>query len=178
MSNLQIEFKNRYEELCKAPSDINEHLPTLYELGLEVNHITEMGVRTGRSTSAFLNLVVNHDKKLISIDYKEDKTVSESFNKVRNLGKNASYLIASTLSIDIESTDLLFIDTDHTYQQLKTELSLHGNKAKKYIVMHDTTTFPDLNLAINEFLANNKHWKIKKVYKHNNGLTVLERTNG
>lgn len=175
---LHQDFNDRFELCCNTPSDINEHLRTLFDLGLEIYQITEMGVRWGNSTTAFLNLAVNHDKKLISIDYKEDKNVREWFNKANDLGKSAFYLIASTLLIDIEPTDLLFIDTEHTYQQLKTELSLHGNKAKKYIVMHDTSTFPDLNLAINEFLANNSHWKIKKVFTHNNGLTVLERTNG
>ena len=172
------EFKVRYEKCCNEPSDINQHLPVLYQLGLEVNHITEMGVRTGVSTSAFLNLAVNHYKTLISIDHIEDKNVTEWFNKAKNLGRSATYLISSTLSIDIEPTDLLFIDTLHTYNQLKAELSLHANKVRRYIVFHDTTTFPELNLAINEFLDSNKDWKIKQVYTHNNGLTVLERTNG
>lgn len=172
------DFLEKYKWACNNQSDIFQHVKTLFELGLETNHITEMGVRTGNSTSAFLNLAVNHDKILISFDYKEDATVKSWFESARQLEKNANYVIANTLMIDIQPTDLLFIDTEHTYEQLKTELSLHGNKAKKYIVLHDTTTVPDLNLAINEFLAKNKHWKIKKVYTHNNGLTVLERTNG
>lgn len=178
MNEALNEFKVRYEECCNEPSDINQHLPTLYQLGLEVNHITEMGVRTGVSTSAFLNLVVNQYKTLISIDQFEDKNVTEWFEKAKKLGRSATYQIASTLSIDIAQTDLLFIDTEHTYNQLKEELSLHGNKARRYIVFHDTTTFPDLNKAIHEFLDSNKDWKIKDVYEHNNGLTVLEKTNG
>jgi len=178
MIELLKEFSSRYEECCNSPSDINQHLKTLYELGLEVNHITEMGVRTGVSTSAFLNLAVNHYKTLVCIDHIEDKNVTVLFNKAKILGRAVSYLIDSTLSIEIEPTDLLFIDTLHTYNQLKAELNLHANKARRYIVLHDTVTFPDLNLAINEFLINNKDWAIKQVYTHNNGLTVLKRTNG
>ena len=41
---------------------------------------------------------------------------------------------ADVLKIEIEETDLLFIDTYHAYQQIKGEFELHGNKAKKYII--------------------------------------------
>ena len=43
-----------YEERCKKPSDINEHLPTLKKYSEECEHITEMGVRWVVSTFAFL----------------------------------------------------------------------------------------------------------------------------
>lgn len=171
-------FDYDYKNACLTPGDINQHLVVLFGLGKEVNHITEMGVRTGVSTRAWLNLAVNYDKTFIAYDIFLDVGVAELFQKAKKLRKNVSYNIANTLKIEIQPTDLLFIDTEHTYSQLNQELLLHGNKAKKYIIMHDTTTFPDLNLAINEFLASNDHWKVKMIYTHNNGLTVLERTNG
>ena len=40
-------IKENYELACKTESDINQHLPTLYELSKECSHITEMGVRSG-----------------------------------------------------------------------------------------------------------------------------------
>ena len=49
-----IDFKELYENSCRERSDINEHLPTLYEYACKCKHITEMGVRTGVSTTAFL----------------------------------------------------------------------------------------------------------------------------
>ena len=58
----------------------------------------------------------------------------------------------STLDVEIEETDLLFIDTEHTYSQLLNELTLHGDKARKYIVLHDTATFPALKDAINKYI--------------------------
>lgn len=171
-------FEYDYKNACINPSDINQHLVALFGFGKEVNHITEMGVRTGVSTRAWLNLAVNYDKTLISYDIYLDTNVAELFNKAKKLGKKVTYNIANTLNVEIEPTDLLFIDTQHTYDQLIQELTLHGNKVSKYIIMHDTTTFADLNIAIKEFLANNSHWQTKIVYTHNNGLTVLERING
>jgi hypothetical protein len=42
----------------------------------------------------------------------------------------------STLEADvIEETDMLFVDTLHTYGQVKGELERHGNQARKYIVI-------------------------------------------
>ena len=78
--------------------------------------------------------------------------------------------------LEIEQTDLLFIDTDHTYEQCSKELKMHGHKVNKYLMFHDTTLCVELNKAISEFIEATKEWKIKEVLTNNNGLTVLERT--
>jgi hypothetical protein len=87
------------------------------------------------------------------------------------------------LWVTIEETDLLFIDTWHVYEQLSEELRLHAGAARKYVVLHDTTTFGDqgesaghrgLWPAIEEFLAQGT-FRLKARYANNNGLTVLER---
>jgi hypothetical protein len=91
----------------------------------------------------------------------------------------------STLEADvIEETDMLFVDTLHTYGQVKGELERHGNQARKYIVFHDTVSFglvgedyrkPGINLAIQEFMRDNPHWVLFEHYENNNGLTILAR---
>jgi hypothetical protein len=64
--------------------------------------------------------------------------------------------------VEIEPTDMLFIDTFHVYEQLRRELALHAGKARRFIVLHDTTTFGEkgeregsrgLWPAVAEFLA-------------------------
>jgi tetratricopeptide (TPR) repeat protein len=184
----QKDFRHMIEKEFAAaattPSDIHEHLPVLYELAKECKHITEMGVRTGVSTRAFLRV----DARLISYDIEEDQNVVNLINTARKVGKDATFIEADVLKIDIEETDLLFIDTWHTYEQLKQELSLHGNKSRKYLAFHDTNTFglkneggeaystsQGLLPAIIEFLMDNPHWRFKKFLTNNNGLTVLER---
>ena len=94
------------------------------------------------------------------------------------------YRQADVLTIGIDETDLLFIDTLHNYAQLRSELAKHSGQVRRYIVLHDTETFgfkdelglgPGLQQAIDEFLAANNSWRLRNKYTNNNGLTVLER---
>lgn len=175
-------FAEEFRRAKQTPSNINEHLTTLYELGKQCDHITEMGVETGVSTRAWLNT----GAQLISYDIRLNNNVIKLFDIAQQKGKKAKYIQADTRNIEIEETDLLFIDTLHTYKQLTKELALHGNKARKYIVFHDTHTFglqgedridpKGLLPAIIEFIIANPHWQFKMIKTNNNGLTVLERT--
>lgn len=174
-------FEHEYQNAKNTPSDINENVHILYELAKECETVIEMGVRTGVSTRAFLNT----DVKLISFDLYLDKNVQNLFQTAKNLGKHVEYIQDNVLDIELTNMDLLFIDTYHVYDQLKRELELHGNKAQKYIVFHDTYTFglrgedvkddKGLMTAIIEFMIDNPHWKFKIHKTNNNGLTVLER---
>lgn len=168
-------FKQEFLAANNNWSDIYQHIPVLYDYANKVNHITELGVRNGVSTRAFLYSVVERNTTLKSYDLVLNDSVQVLFNLAQELNKNVFYAKANTLDMTIDETDLLFIDTDHTYIQLSQELKLHGNKSRKYIILHDTETFPELNKAIYEFLLSNKHWEIAFTYIHNNGLTILER---
>lgn len=181
-----------YNQAKNTPSDINEHLETLYKLSLKCDHITEMGVRGVVTTWAFL---LARPKTLVSIDI-QSCPVQPAAELARKNGVNFQFRIGDTGHPDfhIETTDLLFLDTWHIYNQLKQELRLHSGFVKKYIAIHDTTTFgyqrsgeeydcfvksgPEphgLIPAIWEFLADNPEWQVRNVYIHNNGLTILQR---
>jgi hypothetical protein len=174
-----------YNQKCSTPSDINEHLPTLKRYAEECDHITEMGVRWVVSTFAFM---MGKPKTLTSIDIDplENWGIStENLTSIANeIGIDFKFKLANTLELEIEETDLLFLDTDHTYNQVKGELSLHGNKSKKYIIFHDTTSFEFKGMngdtigiwpAIEEFLSENPHWSVHERFTNNNGLTILKR---
>jgi beta-1,4-mannosyl-glycoprotein beta-1,4-N-acetylglucosaminyltransferase len=173
-------LENEYNVYCQVVTDIYQHLPLMRTLANECEDIIEMGVRTGVSSRAFLS---SDAKKITSYDIDVNADVDKLFMLARKAGKDASYIKADVLNLKIDPVDLLFIDTDHTYVQLSQELALHGNKAKKYIVFHDTHTFGinykinDLGLlpAILEFLVRNKHWTVHYHTVNNNGLTVLKR---
>ena len=47
-------FDQEYRIARDTPSDINEHIEVLKNLADSVEHVTEMGTRTGVSTRAFL----------------------------------------------------------------------------------------------------------------------------
>ena len=176
-------LQQTYDELCARPSDINEHLPTLKKYAEECEHITEMGVRWIVSTYA---LLMGKPKKLISYDINpiNSEPIQEMVKEVTDF----EFRVANTLDLEIEETDLLFIDTLHNYNQLKGELKLHGNKARKYIAFHDTTSFEWIGESYNgkvdeiglwptieEFLEANSNWEIHERFTNNNGLTILKR---
>ena len=160
-------------------TDINQHLPLLHKLANEVNHVTEFGVRDGQSTRAFLAA----DCILRSYDLYIEQNVKKLFDLATASSLDKQYIQGSSLDVVIERTDLLFIDTDHNYNQLKKELYLHNSYVSKYIVMHDTTTYGGpsqgdpigLLAAVMEFLADYNDWRVKYHTHHNNGLTILER---
>jgi len=179
--------------------DINEHLPTLRKLSEQCDHVTEMGTRKAIST---LSLLIGKPKKVVSIDlnYHFFKPYEEETKFFAECCKtNFQFIEADVLKIDIEKTDMLFIDTLHTYNQLSKELRKHEKNVKKWIVLHDTVTFGErdedfyqngivsdevkndpiskrgLYNALVDFLEENKNWRIKEHYTNNNGLTIIER---
>lgn len=169
-----------YQHHCSTPSDIWEHLPVLNKLANSCDHVTEFGVRWGASTTAFLA----SRARLVSYDivfYPEARVL---FEQASREGRDARFINASTLDInDIDPTDMLFIDTLHTRDQLRHELRTFAHRVGRYIAMHDTTLFgdrgedggPGLWEAIELFLQGNGDWKLMERYTNNNGLTVLER---
>ncbi len=182
-----MNLQKEYENACNTFSDINQHLPILFEAAQECDHITELGVRSGASTRAFLYA---NPKKYIAYDLCIDEKVNELFEYSKSIGKEYFYIKEDVLKIEIEQTDFLFIDTYHCYEQLTQELKLHSEKVNRYIGFHDTFTYgrvgenlPQQNFvgtkgimyAIEEFLNENKNWKIVHDVDYNNGLIIIEK---
>ena len=174
-----------YQIARRLPSDINEHLELLKSLADSVEHVTEMGTRTGVSTPPFMAA----DVTLRAYDLFLDGYVSQLFELAQKEGKNAKYIEANVLETEIDETDLLFIDTWHCYDQLYAELTKHAPKVKKYIAFHDTQTYGTrseefmgrvgsnglLPAIIHYLIENPNTWQFKIHRTNNNGLTVIER---
>ena len=168
-----------YRLVSTTPSDICEHCPTLKELAHRCRTVTEFGTRYGVSTVA---LLAGEPDKMTSYDIVRTATVRMIENAVEKT--EFCFKKENTLRAEIEPTDLLFIDTLHTYEQLSVELTLHASKANRYIVLHDTLTFgkrgetggEGLRRAVQEFLSQNSQWSVTADFKNNNGLMVLENT--
>ena len=192
------EIKRLYDLSISHPHstgciDIHEHMPILKQYGEECEHITEMGVRGGASTLA---LIMSKPKKFISYDIRSTREI-ENIIRLGGNAINHTFIIQDCLTVDIEQTDLLFIDTLHTYNQLTAELNRHHSNVKKYIILHDTTTFgrvdegiydhashlvknqkvtkSGLRTAMEDFLNENPNWVIHEDRTNNNGLTILKR---
>lgn len=207
-----LDLKEKIELISKKPSDINEHILNMIDYAKDCNHITEMGVRSIISTWAWMyglrdessgikyifHKLFKPTKKLVSYDLQHPSKWGASIQDVYDTAEyykiNFEFHEKNVLDVDIDKTDLLFLDTWHSYKQLKSELSLHSDKARKYIIFHDTTSYAykderfyekwgdewkgegiGIWKAIEEFLNSSKNWKLQKRYMHNNGLTVIKR---
>lgn len=194
-----MNIEEYYQRARETKSDINEHLEVMRDLASSCPHITEMGLGEIVSTWSFL---AAKPKKYIGIDLVK-RPVETARQLAEIEGIDFTFIQSDSLALDIEETDLLFIDTLHIYRQLKAELLKHGDKARKYIILHDTTAFGEqdetcwadynsderteydirmgpktkegLWTAVEEYLQENPKWKLLERYTHNNGLTVLIR---
>ena len=93
----------KYNQHKSTYSDINEHLETLYNLGKECSHITEMGVRWVSSTWP---LVYSNPKKMISYDILKNPNISEVINLCNEYSINYSFEEKDVLQLDIEPTEI------------------------------------------------------------------------
>lgn len=170
-----------YKARLKIKSDISEHMELLSRLASLCENVTEFGVRDGNSTIAFLH---GTPKTLTSYDINrfQRKNAYLKFAKVH--GVEFTFVQADTLKIQpIPRTDLLFFDTQHTYDQLAAELKIHANQVSKFLVFHDTSIFGDHGRggqkgiwpAIAEFLKENSFWLLWLYSTQNNGLAVLRK---
>ena len=167
-----MDLEALYTTYCGNDSDISLHLPALRKLAEACQHVTEFGVRSGCSTIALLVGC----KAVHSYDIIDCRAVVEC--------PYWQFIQASSLAVEIEPTDLLFVDSAHTYSQLSQELKLHAGHVRKWIALHDTETYghngddgsaPGLLAAVAEFLEQNPEWKQLSHEPACNGFTVLER---
>jgi hypothetical protein len=188
----QTTIVENYNHFCAIPSDIHEHLPTLKRYAEQCEHITEFGVRAVVSTWA---LLMGQPKTLRCFDIHKDNSINQAIEAADDFGIDMKFKEADVLKIEIEPTEMLFIDTLHTYTQLKKELELHSSKVSKFIAFHDVVTYgykpepaswqtPEIMknyvqndkgimTAIEEFLEVNQDWQKIEFNTNNNGLLII-----
>jgi len=206
LSAAQHRLASQFRAVCSTPEDISEHCAVLAAYARQCAHITEAGVRWGISSWALLQGLdwsTAANKTLISIDL----SLTPSFQSIKEvsqqLGINYSFVVGNDLEVELQSTDLAFIDTWHVYGHLKRELARFAPLTRKFIILHDTTIdaihgesvrngwnieeqarqhnlLPEevargLWPAVEEFLQSNPCWVLHMRLTNNNGLTVLKR---
>tara|TARA_Y100000296_G_C5108576_1_gene223900 strand:- start:68 stop:721 length:654 start_codon:yes stop_codon:yes gene_type:complete len=178
-------------------SDMWYHFNTLAATAKNSDSVVELGVRGIVSTWALLyGLAISNSRLIDHIDYKKlsitsvktlisydindpseyGGNIEEVYDIAQENDVNFSFKKANTLEIELDPCHTIFFDTDHTYEQLSQELKLHGNKASRYLMFHDTTELGKLIVpAINEFLEENSEWTVLKIENMCNGLVVLAK---
>jgi len=182
-----MDFEKIYQEaVSNQTGDMYIHLPIISKLVEDCKHVTELGLGKAESTKAFLR----HNVEIHTYEIDPLPESVEFIEQSKKAGKNITLHIGDTREVEIEETDLLFIDTYHSYDQVKKELELHAGKVRKYIMFHDTTLYgfvgqgyaPESDYyqigiwpAIQEFLDTHVEWQIIHHVDENNGFTVLQK---
>jgi hypothetical protein len=167
-----------YEMAVERPIGSRVHATILRELAAG-KRVLELGVCFGMSTAILLSA---RPTQMISADIRSFPLV-ESFSAAANeLDVWWRFIQADTTypAPWIFKPDFMFVDTLHTYDQVKAELSQHvGPEYPKVIAFHDTVLYGDvgdgpmtpdgappegINRAIEEFRADNPEWRVK--YEH------------
>lgn len=131
-----------YERLCTTPSDINEHLPTLYGYAKQCERVLELGVRGVVSSWAIAKGLAENGKetKSLHVNDLEPCAIDELVEVSGRAGVTVTHEWKNDLELEVsERVDMTFIDTWHVYGQMKRELEKFSGVTDRYIVMHDTT---------------------------------------
>jgi cephalosporin hydroxylase len=170
-----------YRFCLRTPSDIRGHLPLLKRYASRVDHVTEFGVRFGTSTAA---LLAGRPRTMVSYDIDSTRFDISLYTGLAAAANVAfTFCAADVLRVRIAPTDLLFVDTLHTYAQLSRELKLHLDSVSRYLALHDTETFgkrgedgrePGLGKVVEEVVGGGE-WRVVECRSGWNGMVVLER---
>lgn len=194
-----------YDYSVNNPSDINQHVPLLKQLSKECQTVLMIGVRRMASTWGCLKgLSENSEKQsqYIGVDWitppLENIVLAKILSEVN--GITFKFFLGNDLKIDPPETDLLFIDSHHTYCHLTEELERFAPHTKKYIALHHTsppygyTDEPNIYNLPNEYsvwIDKNKQglwpatedfltrhsdeWMLQERRFNNHGFTILKR---
>lgn len=201
----QRELRNNYEHACREPySDINEHIPILYQRARECSSVVEIGLQSMNSSWGILLGLSESKAKVrsylgIDIAAPPADVVIKARMLAEANGISFHFCEANDMALDFDHADMLFIDSLHTYCHLTYELEKFSQKIKKFICMHDTSgpwehsddtqyygnyseyppeidrTKRGLWMAVEDFLRKHPEWQLFERRENNNGFTTLKR---
>jgi hypothetical protein len=160
------------------PRDLDQHMPILREYASKVKHATELTARR-ESTIA---LLTGRPETVISYSSEVDGHVTKAAVLVADSTRyDRRPLNPAAIVMDMQPTELVFIDTKHTYEHVLTELRTYSHAASRFMVLHDTSHYGAVGddggkgiiFAIADFLANNPKWFVIYQVKEQYGLTIL-----
>ena len=144
--------RERYPEVAAATSDIQRHLPRLRQEARGT--VLELGVRGGSSTVALLAGLEERGGTLWSVDVDPESAAvfpgHAQWRFVLADSRDERPLADAGLPDEL---DVLFIDTLHTYEQVRDELEVWGDRVVDggVILFHDTDSYPEIRRAISEW---------------------------
>jgi predicted O-methyltransferase YrrM len=161
-------------------NDISEHLPlfSLLVNEFKLERIVELGTRSGNSTLVLLEAARQIGGTVLSMDV---QPCHEARGRISAAGLEPFWTFWQANDLEVPAAevpgpiDLLFIDTLHTYRQMKAELAKFGPMVRPggWIVIHDYVAFSGLTEAVSEFVS--QHYARFHFYPfvNQNGLALI-----
>jgi hypothetical protein len=176
LEELKQDFINLKIQPTAWLGDSPDRFDTYTRYAAQVDSIVEFGVYTGLSTCAWL---AGNPKFLRSYDITDQHltVLPELIAYAKEQGIDFEFNLGNSLELDIDSCDLLFIDTVHKRPHCRAELARHADQVKRYIILHDPSAWPGVFEAVIDFLHDDRQWHIVEHCNRGSGLLVLERYN-
>lgn len=171
--------------IAATPRDLNEHVKLLQEVAGKSESIVEVSKRR-ESSVIFLSA---HPKTLVSFQSENDSLLT----RAQMIMKSGVETKGTVWSLHVgpitspppygERADMLYIDSNHTYAKLKSELLALAPLIDKYIVLrgtagngeHGEDGGPGLWATMKEFLKANPEWFVQSWTAQQYGMTILSR---
>lgn len=172
-----------------TPRDLDQHADTIRKYASEAESIAAFVKR--REWNVLL--AAGKPKRLVVHQTEPDPlldAVHASVQEANKAGAGIEYVThvggsgADSLVAEIQPVDLLVIDTVHHADRLWAELSKHGKKVNKRIMLRGTGAFgeqaeggqgPGLLPAVRRFIHDNREWTVIYHTQDQYGLTVMSR---
>lgn len=178
-----VKLTDLYMKAVNTQSDINEHCDKLRELASQCEHVTDIGQRYGVSSVALYAGMSQTFVQVIPHKVAPHALFAAGGYAHLREGRDVRIQTGVTPHVDIEETDLLFLDTAHTASRIKAELEKYAPLVRRYIVRHDTQIYgetgegggPGLLIGIREYLREHPEWSVVYDTQKQYGLMVLSR---
>ena len=177
-------LEDQYQRCCwgrdaETSLKMRPYLPTLKLRASKVRHATEFGFNMGFSATAIL-AGLPRGGILNSYDIRAHPMGYGLLRWANDEGKDFHFHHRSSLDIEIVPTEMLFIDSLHTADQLGMELLKHKHQVVRYLVLHDTAVHWEegenggrgLRGPI-EHLMSSGEWKLTHQEDHGCGMMVF-----
>lgn len=144
-------LEEAFAHFCISDQGIAEHemspnqIWTIVQIAAQCSSAVEFGVRRGVSTLSIAFGLANSESPTAwfnsyDIVKSSDSIDMEAYTKAaKDANVSAKFILANSRKVEIPETDLLFVDSYHSYSHFMEEMRLHSHRARKYIIMHDSS---------------------------------------
>lgn len=174
-----------YHWCSNHTSDMMEFMPVIRKYSKGLKHITEFGTR---GCVSCYGMLVEKPERFVTYDLIPNGNARVALDIAKEHGISFEFKAEDVSTAYIEETDLLFFDTEHSYKHVWCGLERHHERVKKYILIHDTSSFGYkdeidtgapiqgvMNAVRNFILAHGHEWDFREDIPQGAGLTILER---